>query len=98
MHPILDGVARRKHQHVGGSVTKTKPAKNFEAVDIGQPHVEHDQIVGSCAQRLVRFHTGVGRIDGVSGSHQDACQPLREQRIVFYDEDAHRFPSRLASV
>ena len=89
VHPVLYRIARRKHQHVGCGVTKAKTAKNFEAVDIGQPDVEHDQVVGRCAQRPVRLHTCLGHIDGVSGAGQDACQPLREQRVVFDNENAH---------
>ena len=48
-------------------------------LDIGQPDVEHDQIVGRCAQRLVRLHARVGLIDRMTGSGQHPCQPLREQ-------------------
>ncbi len=43
-HPVLDRVAGGQEQHADRRVECPQPAQHLEAVDVGQPDVEHDDV------------------------------------------------------
>jgi len=68
---------------------RAKPPQHLEAVDAGQAHVEHEQVVGAGERAAVRS-LAVGRdVDRVARSAKRAREPVAQQRVVLGDQHAH---------
>ena len=90
VHAVLDRIARGQHQHAGRRAPRTQASQDLEAVDVGQPDVEHDEIEVLGSQKQVRVAARRRLLHRVARAGQRRRQPVDQQGIILYDEYAHR--------
>lgn len=88
-HARVDAVAGRQDQHWRGVAALAQFRQQRQAVAVGQPQIEQNQIElpalqGLTCLRMVREH-----IDGVAQRGERLLQRARDQGIIFDDEQAH---------
>ena len=89
VHAVLDRVARGEHEDADRGSAGAQSAQDLEAVDVGEPDVEHDEIVDLMAEERVGVLADCRVIDRVSRARQHAHEPFGKKPVVLDDEDAH---------
>ena len=90
VHAILDRVTRRQHEHRAPDPELAQPPADLETVRAGEHDVEHDRVVGSGAGHPERVLAALGDIDRVALLAQAAGNHVRQLRLVFDHQHAHR--------
>jgi hypothetical protein len=91
---VLDRVARGQEQHTYVRVVRAESAQHVEAVDVGQHHVEHDD-VGPQLPRSCNGPHAVGDTSNVPLLEaQRTDQQVGEAGLVVDDQCAKRCPVR----
>ncbi len=65
------------------------PPADLEAVDAGQPHVEHDRLGNRLHDQLKRLLAVLGQLHLISGQRQSPAQGFAHRPVVVDDEDPH---------
>ena len=79
---MITGARRR------GPASRTNPPQDLEAVDVGEHHVEHDEVELAGARLLGAFAAAADDLDLVALRGQRVLEAHADRRIVFDDEDA----------
>src|SRR6266511_1394455 len=81
-HLVLGGVPRRQEQHRGSRAARPEPAGHVEAVQVGQHHVEDDQVRAVSLGGLQGLEAARGGCDLEAGEPQAGRQQLQDVGLV----------------
>ena len=89
LHLLVPAAPRREHEDGHGQAGGSPAAKQRQAVDPGQPEVQHDGVVAFGAGKKVRALAVAGDIHRVPGCPERRCQVIRQPRFVFDEQKLH---------
>src|SRR3954470_13546866 len=89
LHTRIERVARGQHEDRRVVVVFAQPPGDVDAVEAGQPEVEHDQIGQEGMDVLERLDAVAGELDLIALQAQRALQHLRDVLVVLDDEHAY---------
>ncbi len=85
-----DGLAGGQHQDRHAIAEHPHAPGHLEAVDAGQPHVEHDRVRHRARDLLERLLAVGGRGDVVARERERAAQRVAHRSVIVDDQDPHR--------
>ncbi len=85
---VVDVIARGQEDH-RQVAPRAQRAHDFPAVDAGQHHIEHDEVVGMLQRHVQAVRAGTREIHGVAAFAQPLLEVIAGLGVVFDDEDAH---------
>src|SRR5215813_6666945 len=89
VHAIFDRVARGENENHRRGVSRAQAAQHLEAIEIGQPDVEHDEIELFVGERSICLLAGRGASHRMPSTSQYFDEPVCEERVIFNDENTH---------
>ena len=89
-HTIVFRSARREHEDRHARSRRFEPTTNGDAVELGQPEIEHDEIEGLREPALDGRETVAYRLDGVLRTSQEVADSVAEERLVLDEENSQR--------
>ena len=81
--------SRAVRKSTGRSRLLAQGLHDLPAVDAGQHHVEHHEVVGVFERHVQAVRAGAREVDRVAAFAQALLQVVAGLRVVFDDEDAH---------
>jgi hypothetical protein len=84
---VLGGVLGGQEQHRGAGVARAQPPGHVEAVQVGQHHVEHDQVGAVALHGRQRLQAAGGRRHLEPGQAQAGRQQLEDVGLVLDDKE-----------
>src|SRR5439155_21590061 len=87
--PVLDGIARREHQHRCPNPAREQPSAGLESVDSRQHHVEDDCVVVVGARHPQGVLAGLGDIRRQPFPRQPTMDQARHPQLVLDDKHPH---------
>jgi hypothetical protein len=85
---VVGGVARGQEDDRHAAALGAEPARDLEALHVGQHHVEHDQIGLERRHRDERLGAGARRLDGEALEAQGHRDDVDDVGLVVDDEHA----------
>ena len=89
VHAILDRITRREHDNTRLRAPNTKTPQDLETVDVGEPDVEHEEVVRGTSEQRVGILAARRMIDCVARAREDHHEPICEQPVVLDNKHAH---------
>jgi len=89
LHLLVPASARGQHQHRDGEARVPPAPQDRQAVDLGEPEVQHDGVVPFRLAKEVGALAVGGAIHRVAGIAERARELRRQQRFIFDDQDPH---------
>ena len=86
---VVDGVARRQHQHRRPHAGGAQPAADLEAVHVRQHHVEHDRVVVVRLGHPERVLAAARDVGGEPLADETAADQARHPQLVLDDQHPH---------
>ena len=87
--PVRDRGAGGQHQDRRPHPLRAQPAADLEPVEVGQPHVEQDDVVLTLARRCQRLRPGADDVDDVAALGEATGHQGGELRLVLDQQHAH---------
>ncbi len=85
----MPAAARREHEHRRTVAGAAPTAQERQPIDLGQPEIEHDDVVAFGVGEEVCQLAVAGDIDGVAGFAERRRETFRETLFVFDQEQLH---------
>ena len=86
---IGEGTPRAEHQHRSPPAVRPKAAADLPTVQVGQPEVEHDEIVLVHRESLEGRRRRAGRVSSPRGLAERPAEEVGKLRLVLDQEYAH---------
>ena len=93
---VVDGVARREHQHGRPDTARAQAATGLEAVDPRQHHVQDDRVVVGALRHPERLFPVLGDVHRKSLLGQAASDQARHPEFILDNEGPHALNRRKA--
>ena len=88
-HAVVDAVERGKQQDGGVDAAAAEGLAHLHAVDLGQHHVEDDDVVRAFEGHLQALLAVVGEVGGVAFFLEHAADELRQAALILDDKYVH---------
>jgi hypothetical protein len=89
LHALVDAVGRGEDQHRQRGAARAQLAQHLESVQARQAEIEDQQVEFVRGEGGVRLGAARDLVDGIARSAERAQQAVREDLVVFGDQNAH---------
>src|SRR5579885_2045618 len=86
---IIDRISRGEHEDGSSDLLLSQSFAHRPAIHFGEHDIENDQARSAVGLGLERFDSVSDVLDGVALSFEDRLDLRSDDRVVFYEKDAH---------